>query len=80
MPNHGLGADWVRNDAALPINAFSSKSRISADDLLHHVPHHVHQSHAAACVAVCQFLVIEAEQVHDGRVPVVNVNLPSTAS
>ena len=45
------------------------------EDLLDHVPLHVGQPHVAAGVAVGQLLVVEAEQVQDGRVPVVDVDL-----
>src|SRR5262245_47014419 len=47
----------------------------SADNLLHHVPLHVSQPHIAAGVAIGQFLVVQAKQMEDGRMPVVDVHL-----
>ena len=46
----------------------------SRHDLFHHVALHIGQPQVAAAVAVGQLLVIEAEQVQDGRVQVVDVD------
>src|SRR5262249_59512872 len=50
--------------------------RTSTDNVLDHVALDVGQPHVAAGVAVGQLLVIQAEQVQDGSVPVVDVHLP----
>ena len=49
-------------------------SRPSADDLSHHVPVNVSQPEVAATVVVSQALVIDAHQVQDRRMQVVNVD------
>jgi hypothetical protein len=45
----------------------------SHHDVLHHAPEHIRQPEIASCVAVPQPLVVEAEQVQDGGVEIVDV-------
>ena len=47
----------------------------SRQDLLDHLPVHVGQAEVAAGVAVRQLLVVEAQQVQDRRVQIVDVDL-----
>src|SRR5262249_41404786 len=51
------------------------RRRALREDVLDHVALHVGQAHVAAGVAVGQPLVVQAEQVQDRRVPVVDVDL-----
>ncbi len=48
--------------------------KISGDDLLRHDSGHVGQTEIAPAIAISQPLVIEAEQMEDGRVEIVDVH------
>jgi hypothetical protein len=46
----------------------------SRDDFAHHFAMHIREPEIAACVAVGEFLVVEAEELQDCRVQVVDVD------
>src|SRR4051794_39836462 len=61
----------LSRSSSLPV----SNSIILRQNLLHHFPMHIRQPEISAGVAICELLVIEAEQVKDRRVEVVDVDL-----
>src|SRR6266540_4130624 len=78
-PGHNVGSDPARGSAAVE-EAFAGASPVSRlglpYDPLHHVAVHVRQAEVAAGVAVGELLVVEAEEVQDRRVEVVDRDLP----
>lgn len=46
----------------------------SGENVGHHIAVHVRQTEVASLVTIRQFLVIESQQVEDGRVQIMNVN------
>ena len=50
------------------------RRELSGDEIVHHLAVHIRQAEIAAGVAVREFLMVEAQQVQDRRVQVVNVN------
>src|SRR5262249_10855006 len=59
----------------LPFRVISKGSRAgSCDYVIHHTATHIGQAEVAAAIALGQLLVVDAQQMEDGRVQVVNVN------
>src|SRR5437867_3193064 len=53
-----------------PVTEFRSLS----DDPFHHTPFHVRQAEVAAAIPVCQFLMIEPEQMQNRGLQIVHVD------
>ena len=48
---------------------------VSSEDFFHHMAMYVCEAVVTACVAVGQFFVVDAHEVQEGRVEVMDVNL-----
>ena len=63
-------------NGVLDFSAAVPHGKGSSQDLLHHFPLHVGQSEVASCVPVGQLLVIQPEQMENGRVQIVEMHPP----
>src|SRR5579864_7482277 len=67
-------APVARHSTTEHANSVSSKASVSRQQLFHHLAGHVRQPEIAALEAIGQFQMIEAKQMQDRRVEVVDVD------
>src|SRR5438445_7389270 len=69
------GAEWLNRNRGGTGRQAPGGPVSSRQNLVHHAAAHIGESEVAAGVAVRQLLVVQAEEVQQGRVQVVDVDL-----